>query len=598
VGGGAASTFEKVSHTVQMASLQDVFSFEEVAAFVQRCKEQLHQPRFVVEPKIDGLSVSLEYENGILTRGSTRGDGFTGEDVTANLKTIRTIPLMLHEAPPYLEVRGEVYLSRKNFEQRVQEQEQNGETPFKNPRNAASGSLRQKDAAITAKRQLDILVFNVQQASDMDALSSHKASIDQLTALGMTTIPQSALLTSTEEIVAEIQRIGEERGSYPYDTDGVVVKVDDLTQREEMGFTAKFPKWAVAYKFPPEEKETLLTDIVVNVGRTGVITPVAVFQTVRLAGTDVSRATLHNQDFITEKGICIGDRIVVRKAGEIIPEVVKAVSHGAHAVPYTLPEICPVCGTKAERDEEEAALRCPNPDCPAQLLKRMIHFASKDAMNIGGLGPQNLTALHQAGLVHSVADLYTLKKEDLLQLDRFAEKSAENLLTAIAQSKENSLDRLIFGLGIRNVGAKAAQLLCKAFPSMAQIQQATAEEIARIEGYGMVMAESVVAAFAEPHMKQLIDHLTALGLRMTYDAAVVTDQRFAGMTFVLTGTLPTLKRSEAKARIEQHGGKVSGSVSKKTTYVVAGEDVGSKLDKANTLGIPVLQESELIDKMK
>ena len=597
VGGGASSTFEKVTHAVQMASLQDVFSFEEVAAFVQRCKEQLHEPQFVVEPKIDGLSVSLEYENGIFTRGSTRGDGFTGEDVTMNLKTIQTIPLQLKNAPSYLEVRGEVYLSREKFEALSQYQEQNGETPFKNPRNAASGSLRQKDASVTAKRGLDILIFNVQQIEGV-SLNAHKASIDYLTELGLTTIPQSALLTDTRQIIEEIQRIGEIRSEYPYDIDGVVVKLDDFSQREEMGATTKVPKWAVAYKFPPEEKETLLTDIEVGVGRTGVITPVAVFQPVRLAGTDVSRATLHNQDFITEKGICIGDTIVVRKAGEIIPEVVRAVHHAEGAVPYRLPENCPVCGTKAERDEEEAALRCPNPDCPAQLMKRMIHFASKDAMNIDGLGPQNLMALSQANLIHSVADLYALKKEDLLKIDRFAEKSADNLLAAIEKSKQNALDRLIFALGIRNIGARAAKLLCEKFPSMEQIQNAAAEEIAEIEGFGTIMAESVADAFAEPHMQALTARLAELGLRMTYDSAVVTDQRFAGMTFVLTGTLPTMKRSDAKALIEQYGGKVSGSVSKKTTYVVAGEEAGSKLDKANSLGIPVLTEAELIDKTK
>ncbi|MBQ8515352.1 MAG: NAD-dependent DNA ligase LigA [Ruminococcus sp.] len=597
VGGGASSTFEKVTHAVQMASLQDVFSFEEVAAFVQRCKEQLPDPQFVVEPKIDGLSVSLEYENGIFTRGSTRGDGYTGEDVTMNLKTIHTVPLALKSAPSYLEVRGEVYMSREKFEKLSQAQEENGEIPFKNPRNAASGSLRQKDASVTAKRGLDILIFNVQQIEGA-TLTAHKASIDYLTELGLTTVSQSELLTDTQQIINEIQRIGEERINYPYDIDGVVVKLDSFSQREEMGSTTKVPKWAVAYKFPPEEKETVLREIEIGVGRTGVITPVAVFDPVRLAGTDVSRATLHNQDFITEKGICIGDTIIVRKAGEIIPEVVRAVRHAEDAVLYKLPEECPVCGTKAERDEAEAALRCPNPDCPAQLIKRMIHFASKEAMNIDGLGPQNLIALNEAGLVHSVADLYTLKKEDLLRLERFAEKSAENLLAAIEKSKENPLDRLIFGLGIRNIGARAAKLLCEKFPSMEQIQHASAEEIGEIQGFGSIMAESVVQAFAEPHMTALIASLTELGLRMTYETTVGFDQRFAGMTFVLTGTLPTMKRSEAKALIEKYGGKVSGSVSKKTAYVVAGEEAGSKLDKANALGLPVLTEDELIEKTK
>lgn len=596
VGGTFSSSFEKVEHRVQMASLQDVFSYEEVAAFVQRCKEQLVDPQFVVEPKIDGLSVSLEYESGVLVRGSTRGDGFTGEDVTMNLKTIHTVPLSIENAPPYLEVRGEVYMSRKSFEKLCQQQEENGETPFKNPRNAASGSLRQKDASVTAKRKLDILIFNVQQIEGKE-LTAHKESIDYLTSLGFTTVSQSGLLKNTDEILREIEKIGEERGNYAYDTDGVVVKVDSFAQREEMGATTKTPKWAVAYKFPPEEKETILREIEVSVGRTGVITPVAVFDTVRLAGTDVVRASLHNQDFITDKGICIGDTIVVRKAGEIIPEVVRAVRHADDAVPYLLPERCPVCGTKAERDDE-AALRCVNPDCPAQVMKRMIHFASKDAMNIDGLGPQNLTALHDAGLINSVADLYTLKKEQLLSLDRFAEKSADNLLAAIEKSKENTLDRLIFGLGIRNIGGKAAKLLCEAFPSIEKIKSASIEDISLIEGFGSIMAESVVNAFAEPHMQELVSRLVNLGLPSEYETAEVTDERFARKTFVLTGTLPTMKRSEAKSLIESFGGKVSGSVSKKTSYVVAGDEAGSKLDKANTLGVTVLSEEELVEMTK
>ncbi len=593
VGGGVQSSFEKVEHKVQMASLQDVFSYDEVAAFVQRCKENMANPKFVVEPKIDGLSVSLEYENGILTRGSTRGDGFIGEDVTMNLKTIHTVPLSITKAPPFLEVRGEVYMSRSSFEKLCAQQEENGETPFKNPRNAASGSLRQKDASVTAKRKLDILIFNVQQIEGRELLT-HKESIDYLKSLGFHTVFQSELLENTKDIIREIERIGIERSEYPYDTDGAVVKVDSFSQREEMGSTAKTPKWAVAYKFPPEEKETVLREIIPSVGRTGVITPVAVFDTIRLAGTDVERATLHNQDFISEKGICIGDTIVVRKAGEIIPEVVRSVRRSEGAVPYTLPEVCPVCGTKAERDPEEAALRCVNPQCPAQVMKRMIHFASKDAMNIDGLGPQNLAALHNAGLIKSVADLYTLKKEDILSLDRFAEKSAENLLASIEKSKSNSLDRLIFGLGVKNIGAKAAKLLCQAFPSVERIMSAKPEEIAEIEGFGSIMAESVVNAFAEPHMRELITRLVELGLNSEYETAEIKDDRFTGKTFVLTGTLPTMKRNEAKALIEQYGGKVSGSVSKKTSYVVAGEEAGSKLDKANSLGVPVITEEELV----
>lgn len=597
VGGIASSSFEKVEHKVQMASLQDVFSFEEVNAFITRCKEQLVDPKFIVEPKIDGLSVSLEYENGVFKRGSTRGDGFTGEDITMNLKTIHTIPLKIENAPSYLEVRGEVYMPLKSFKQLSIAQEENDEIPFKNPRNAASGSLRQKDSSVTAKRRLDIFVFNLQNIEGKNLLS-HKQSIDYLNSLGFTTIDQSNPLSNAEEVIDAIKRIGDERSSYGYDIDGVVVKIDSFEQRDEMGATMKTPKWAVAYKFPPEEKETILKDIEVSVGRTGVITPVAVFESVHLAGTDVERASLHNQDFITEKGICIGDTIVVRKAGEIIPEVVRSVRHNENAVPYKLPDVCPVCNSKAERDDEAAALRCSNPDCPAQVEKRMIHFASKDAMNIDGLGTENIKALHNAGLINSVADLYILKKDDILNLDRFADKSADNLIKSIEKSKSNSLDRLIFGLGIRNIGIKAAKLLCEKFLSIDNIMNASAEDIEQIDGFGSVMAKSVSDSFKEQHMKDLIERLYKYGLNMNYETKKSISNIFEGKTFVLTGTLPTMKRSEAKALIESFGGKVSGSVSKKTSYVVAGDEAGSKLDKANSLGIAVLTESELIEMTK
>lgn len=597
VGGVASSSFEKVEHKVQMASLQDVFSFEEVNAFITRCKEQLVDPKFIVEPKIDGLSVSLEYENGVFKRGSTRGDGFTGEDITMNLKTIHTIPLKIENAPSYLEVRGEVYMPLKSFKQLSIAQEENDEIPFKNPRNAASGSLRQKDSSVTAKRRLDIFVFNLQNIEGKNLLS-HKQSIDYLNSLGFTTIDQSNPLSNAEEVIDAIKRIGDERSSYGYDIDGVVVKIDSFEQRDEMGATMKTPKWAVAYKFPPEEKETILKDIEVSVGRTGVITPVAVFESVHLAGTDVERASLHNQDFITEKGICIGDTIVVRKAGEIIPEVVRSVRHNENAVPYKLPDVCPVCNSKAERDDEAAALRCSNPDCPAQVEKRMIHFASKDAMNIDGLGTENIKALHNAGLINSVADLYILKKDDILNLDRFADKSADNLIKSIEKSKSNSLDRLIFGLGIRNIGIKAAKLLCEKFSSIDNIMNASAEDIEQIDGFGSVMAKSVSDSFKEQHMKDLIERLYKYGLNMNYETKKSISNIFEGKTFVLTGTLPTMKRSEAKALIESFGGKVSESVSKKTSYVVAGDEAGSKLDKANSLGIAVLTESELIEMTK
>lgn len=598
VGGGVSRTFDKVQHTVQMMSLQDVFSFAEMDAFLQRCQEAVPQPEFIVEPKIDGLSVSLEYTNGVFTRGSTRGDGFVGEDVTANLRTIANIPRQLHGAPPFLEVRGEVYMPRASFAALVEQQEQNGETPAKNPRNAAAGSLRQKDAAVTAQRSLDIWIFNIQQA-DGDYPQNHLDSLRYLESLGFpTVIPRSGRCRTAAQVQTEIEKIGAARDGYAYDTDGVVVKVDSFAQREEMGATSKVPKWAAAFKFPPEEKETVLREIQLSVGRTGVITPVAIFDPIQLAGTAVSRATLHNQDFISERDIRLGDTIVVRKAGEIIPEVLRSVKHAEDAAPYQLPECCPVCHTPAVRDPEEAALRCPNPDCPAQLMKRMIHFVSKDAMNIDGLGPQNLAALQNGGLLHSVADLYRLTAAQLVELDRVAEKSADNLIRAIDASRANSLDRLIFALGIRGIGSRAAKLLCERFPSMDALLSATAAEIQEIDGFGEVMAESVVSALQEPHMRQLIQHLREAGCNMTYQGTVVEDTRFAGMTFVLTGTLSAMKRSEAKEQILRYGGKVSGSVSKKTTYVVAGEAAGSKLDKANELGIPVLSEEEFRQKLQ
>lgn len=598
VGGTASRTFEKVPHSVQMMSLQDVFSYEEMDAFVCRCQEELDEPAFIVEPKIDGLSVSLEYTNGVLTRGSTRGDGFIGEDVTANLRTISNIPKHLKNAPAFLEVRGEVYMPRKSFAALVEQQIENGETPAKNPRNAASGSLRQKNPAVTASRSLDIWIFNIQQVDGV-TLHSHLASLEYLESLGFSTvIPHSSKCQTAAQIRAEIQAIGEARGGYAYDTDGVVVKVDDFAQREEMGATSKVPKWAAAFKFPPEEKETTLREILLSVGRTGVITPVAIFDPVQLAGTEVARATLHNQDFITERDIRLGDTIVVRKAGEIIPEVLRVAAHAANAEPYHLPEKCPVCQTPVVRDPEEAALRCPNPDCSAQLMKRMIHFVSKDAMNIDGLGPQNLASLQEEGLVHSVADLYHLTQTDLTGLERFAEKSADNLVRAISTSKENSLDRLIFALGIRCIGARAAKLLCERFPTMDALLAATSEEIQEIDGFGETMADSVVTALSEPHMRQLIDRLREVGCNMIYHGTAVEDTRFAGMTFVLTGTLSTMKRSEAKEQILRYGGKVSGSVSKKTSFVIAGEAAGSKLDKANALGIPVLSEEEFRNKIQ
>ena len=597
VGGTALNTFEKVTHTVQMGSLQDVFSFEQVREFVNKCKENLKNPVFTVEPKIDGLSVSLEYTDGIFTRGSTRGDGFVGEDVSGNLKTIKSIPLKLKStAPPeFIEVRGEVYMPRESFAELSEKQELNDEQPFKNPRNAAAGSLRQKNPKITAERKLDIFVFNIQQIEGYE-LNSHKQSLDYAKSLGFKVIPSYKSCTEYNEIADEINRIGSNRANLPFDIDGVVIKIDDFEQREIMGATSKVPKWAVAYKFPPEEKETTLLDIEVNVGRTGAITPVAVFEPITLAGTSVSRAVLHNQDFIDEKDIRIGDKIIVRKAGDIIPEVLKSVNHSENSKPFKLPSECPVCGTPSVRYEDESVLRCPNAECPAQLLKNLIHFASKEAMNIDGMGQAIMSLLVEKGLVKSASDIYELKASDLVMLERFGEKSAQNLIDSIEKSKKSNLDRLVYALGIRNIGQKASQLLCEKFPSMNDIINADKDSISEIEGLGDVMAENIVNALKEPHRIQLIKRLENLGVNMVYAKKSTGDGRFKGLTFVLTGTLPTMKRDEAKKLIESFGGKVSSSVSKKTSFVVAGEDAGSKLDKANELGVAVISESELIDK--
>lgn len=595
VGGKAISIFEKVTHRVQMGSLQDVFSFEQVRSFIETVQQAVDKPQFVVEPKIDGLSVSLEYHNGELAIGSTRGDGFVGEDVTSNLKTVKSIPIKINEELPLIEVRGETYMPRNVFLKLVKEQEDNDEQPFKNPRNAAAGSLRQKDPKIAAKRKLDIFVFNVQQIEGKE-LTSHKESLDYLKTLGFKTIPDYKRVSTADEVIDCIKTIGEKRFDLPFDIDGVVIKVDDFRQREILGATAKVPKWAVAYKFPPEEKTSKLLDIELNVGRTGAITPVAVFEPVFLAGTSVSRATLHNQDFIREKNISVGDIIKVRKAGDIIPEVLGSVEKHGDGV-FTLPECCPVCGTKLVKSEEEAAVRCPNVECPAQIFRSIVHFASKGAMNIDGLGPQIVHTLLDNKLITSVADLYTLSENKLLQLDNFKEKSVNNLLSAIEKSKSNSLDRLVFGLGIRNIGQASAKLLCDKFGDLDNIMNASAEQISEIDGFGGVMAQSVYNAFHEEHMIELIKRLKECGINTKYEKIQI-DDRFAGKTFVLTGTLPTLKRSEAKALIEKYGGKASGSVSKKTDYVLAGEEAGSKLDKAQQLGIEIVTEEQFKDMIK
>lgn len=598
VGGYAMNTFEKVTHTVQMGSLQDVFSKEQVCSFVAKCRETLTDtPKFSVEPKIDGLSVSLEYVDGVFTRGSTRGDGFVGEDVTANLKTIKSIPKKLSEAVPFLEVRGEVYMPRQAFADLAEAQEEEGEKAFKNPRNAAAGSLRQKDPKITAKRKLDIFIFNIQQVEGKE-FSSHTQSLEWLSSLGFKVIEDQILLETENEISERIDYIGSMRGKYPFDIDGAVVKTDSFAQREILGATAKVPKWAVAFKYPPEEKETTLTDIEVNVGRTGAITPVAIFEPVQLAGTTVSRAVLHNQEFITEKDIRIGDRILVRKAGEIIPEVIRSVKHSDNSVPYELPKFCPVCGAEAVRYEDEAALRCPNVECPAQLYRNLIHFASKGAMNIEGLGPAVIQLLLDNKMIETPADIYRLDKDRISTLERMGEKSAENLLGAIEASKNAPLDRVIFALGIRNIGASAAKLLCEKFGTVEAIMSATAEEMEQIEGFGKVMSENAARAFSDKHLVHLVNELRSAGVKMEYEKQGSGDDRFSGLTFVLTGTLPTLKRDEAKKIIESFGGKASSSVSKKTDYVLAGEEAGSKLTKAEELGLKIISEAEFMEMIK
>lgn len=594
VGGEAVSSFDKVPHKVQMGSIQDVFSYEQVRQFVDTVKQTIDSPEFVVEPKIDGLSVSLEYHNGKFVVGSTRGDGFVGENVTSNLKTIMSIPMSISEQLPLLEVRGEVYMPRDVFYEIIEQQEINGEQPFKNPRNAAAGSLRQKDPKITAKRKLDVFCFNIQQIEGKE-LNSHKQSLDYIKSLGFKTVPGYKRVSTYDEIIECIEIIGKNRFELPFDIDGVVIKVDDFTQREALGYTAKTPKWSVAYKFPPEEKQSKLLDIELNVGRTGAITPVAIFEPILLAGTSVSRATLHNQDFINEKNISIGDIITVRKAGDIIPEVLNVTQKQGTGV-FTIPDKCPVCGTPVIKSDE-AAIRCPNMDCPAQIFRSIVHFASKGAMNIDGLGPAIVDTLLENNLIESVADLYKLTIEQLMELENFKEKSATNLVNAIEKSKSNSLDRLVFGLGIPNIGQASAKLLCDKFGDLDNIMSATIDEINEIEGFGDIMAQSVVTALAMPQMRNLIKRLKSYGVNTRYEKIQI-DNRFEGKTFVLTGTLPTLKRNDAKAIIEKFGGKASGSVSKKTDYVLAGEEAGSKLTKAQELGIPIITEQEFLDMTK
>ncbi len=595
VGGAALDKFEKVTHSVRMGSLSDVFSYEEIYDFVKKTEASLgHAAVFSVEPKIDGLSVSLEYQNGKFVIGSTRGDGITGENVTENLKTVRTIPLSLPEALPLLEVRGEVYMPRKSFEALNEKREAAGEALFANPRNAAAGSLRQLDSKITASRGLDIMLFNVQRIENK-AFSSHTEELDYLETEGFHVIPNRICAKTAEEIIAHIEKIGALRGELPYDIDGVVIKCDNLAERILIGENTSTPKWAIAYKFPPERKPTKLLDIVIQVGRTGVLTPKAILEPVRLAGTSVSAATLHNIDFIRERDIRLGDTVYVQKAGDIIPEVVSVEmkERADNTVPYEMPTHCPSCGEPVMKDDE-AATRCTNPNCPAQLERSIAHFASRDAMDIDGMGPAVVKLLLEHALISDVADLYHLEEEKIVSLDRMGEKSAKNLLAAIEKSKKAGLDRLIYALGIRNIGEKAAKSLASAFGSLDALAKADKEALVAIPDFGEITADCVIAYFSHPQTAELIEKLKASGIETTYEVQK-SDAVFEGMTFVLTGTLPHLSRDAAAEIIERHGGKASSSVSSKTTYVVAGEKAGSKLTKAQNLGIAVIDEEALLE---
>ena len=592
VGGSASDKFSSVTHAWPLESLQDVFSFGELAEFYERAEA----PAYAVEYKIDGLSVSLEYENGVFVRGATRGDGTVGEDVTDNLRTIEDIPKVLPpEAPAQLIVRGEVYMRRSVFDAINAQRELEGKPLLANPRNAAAGSLRQLDSNVTKERKLSIFCFNIQNSDDLP-LESHVQALDYLKQLGFPVSPRYPVYTDPKDIEREIQHMGDTRGELDFDIDGAVVKVNDFALRRALGSTAKYPRWASAYKYPPEVKETILRDIIITVGRTGVLTPNAVLDPVQLAGTTVSRATLHNRDFIREKDIRIGDTVRVRKAGEIIPEILGYVpeKRPENTVPYEMPKVCPVCGAPVFEDEDEAAIRCTGAECPAQLLRNLMHFVSRDAMDIDGCGQAVLQSLIDAGLVHSAADLYTLREEQIEPLERMGKKSAENLITAIEKSKSNDLSRLLFALGIRHIGQKAAKTLSATFGSLDAVLGATEQQLTDIRDIGGAIVQSIEEWRGQEQSKHLVERLREAGVNFQGEQLVKSD-KLAGKTIVLTGTLTLFTRKQATERIEQLGGRASGSVSKKTTFVVAGENAGSKLKKANELGIPVLTEQEFQD---
>ncbi len=591
VGGQALSQFEKVQHPVPLMSLQDVFSQEELTEFLEKIFVAYPDSRFSVEPKIDGLSVALEYENGVFVRGATRGDGVVGEDVTENLRTIRSIPMTIPDAPARLIVRGEVFMPKKSFEQLNEMQEKLGKPLFANPRNAAAGSLRQLDPKIAAQRKLDILIFNIQLCEGMD-FKTHAETMEYLKERRFKVIGHE-VLSSAQAIVQEVMAINERREILTCDIDGAVIKLDDLTVREALGATAKFPRWAAAYKYPPEIKPTVVEDIVIQVGRTGVLTPKAVVAPVKLAGTTVTNATLHNQDFISERDIRIGDTVLIRKAGEIIPEILEVdrSKRPEGTVPYLLPAVCPVCGAPTERDADGAFLRCTGAECPAQLVRNISHFTARDAMDIEGLGSAIVEALVEHGLIKSPADIYYLTLEDVKSLWKSGETAAKKLLSAIENSKKQDLSRLFFALGIRQVGAKTGKVLASHFGSLDALMAASLEELTEVPDVGAVTAESIAAWFRQPQSQHMIQRLREAELNFESQKQV-TDARFAGMTFVLTGALQMFTRDEATEKIEHFGGKAAGSVSKKTTYVVVGENAGSKERKARELGIPILSEEE------
>ena len=594
VGGQALSQFEKVTHRVPLMSLQDVFSPEELTDFLQKVKESCPDAAFSVEPKIDGLSVALEYENGVFVRGATRGDGNVGEDVTENLKTIHSIPMTIPDAPARLIVRGEVFMPKKSFEKLNARQELEGKPLFANPRNAAAGSLRQLDPKIAAQRGLDIFIFNIQLVEGQD-FKTHAETLQYLKDRRFKVIDH-AVLSGIDAVIQEVVAINDRRESMTCDIDGAVIKLENLADREKLGATAKFPRWAAAYKYPPEIKPTVVEDIVVQVGRTGVLTPKAVVRPVRLAGTTVTNATLHNQDFISERDIRIGDTVLIRKAGEIIPEILEVdlSKRAADAKPYFLPDACPVCGAKVERDEDGAFLRCTGANCPAQLVRTISHFTSRDAMDIEGLGSAIVEALVEAALIQSPADIYYLTLDDVKSLWKSGTTAAKKLLSAIEESKNRDLSRLIFALGIRQVGAKTGKVLAQHFGNLDALAAATVEQLTEVSDVGAVTAQNIASWFSQPQAKEMVEKLRSAGLNFESQRSV-TDTRFAGMTFVLTGALTMFTRDEATEKIELYGGKASGSVSKKTTYVVVGENAGSKERKARELGIPILSEQDFLN---